>query len=249
MYLHKVRKLTIILLLLAVTTSVTAQGNDDEKKLPSQSFSFGLYAHTFGSGVEMQSIRLRQSRGLVISVGFGSYKLAKEHKIESLYKDQGGEDYYFDKKNYTYSLQMLAGVSKEVFERGNFSKIGLRLSASAGPVLAFQKPYYIEVAVPVPGSSTATVKVDKYDGSLYAYSDIVGEADFFLGMNQITVVPGMRARVTGMLDFSASREYIRAVELGIYSDYFFTDLAVFDQRQNPSFRIGGSIALLVGNAW
>jgi hypothetical protein len=77
----------------------------------------------------------------------------------------------------------------------------------------------------------------------------VGEADFFLGMNEIRIVPGMRANLTGLLDFSASPEYIRGVEIGLYADYFFTELAVFDQRQNPSFRIGGSIALLVGNAW
>jgi hypothetical protein len=88
------RKLIAILLLLLSSVGVAAQQHDDKDRQPVQSFSTGLYAHTYGAGLEFQTVRLRESTDWVISLGFGSYKLAKEYKIESLYKDQGGEDLY-----------------------------------------------------------------------------------------------------------------------------------------------------------
>jgi hypothetical protein len=239
--------LPVLLLLLATTVGANAQRKEEEP--PSQSFSFGIYTHTFGTGIEFQSTQVKNPTGLTADFTFGGYKLAREQKIESLYNDQGGQNYFYDKKNYAYNMTLVAGLSKKVFTRNNFSKIGLNVTAAAGPSLFFLKPYYVQVAVPLPGTNQADVIDAPFDASLHNFNNIVGEADFFLGMNEIRLVPGARARTTALLDFSASPQYIRAVELGLYGDFFFKELEIFDEKTNPRFRIGGSVAVLIGNAW
>ena len=99
-----------------------------------------------------------------------------------------------------------------------------------------------------PGTNQAEVVDVPYDASQHNYVNIVGESDFFLGINDVSTIPGFRARTTALLDFSASPQYIRAVELGMYADCFFKELEIFDAKENPRFRLGGSIAVLIGNA-
>ena len=124
----------------------------------------------------------------------------------------------------------------------------MRSTLSGGPTLAFLKPYYLEVAIPFSGNQ-AYVEVDKYDAALYNYGNIVGEADYFLGMNEIVVTPGFTGKLSTMLDFSASRDYIRGVELSIFGSIFSKPLELMDLTANRQLFLGASVELLIGNTW
>ena len=123
-------------------------------------------------------------------------------KINSAYSDQGGRDYIYDKLNYCYVFAPTFGVSRKLISRSLFNRVGLRGTVSGGPLLALLKPYYVEVAVPFNGNQ-AYVETEKYDHTKYNYSNIYGAADYFLGMNEISVVPGARMKVATMVDLSA----------------------------------------------
>lgn len=215
---------------------------------PTRGLAFGVLAHSFGFGIDVQYHLIRSNTSLVFSTSLSSYKNPKELKIQSAYADQGGKRYIYDKKNYAYVLAPTFGYSKNWISNSGFSKIGLSTTFAAGPALAFLKPYYLEVAIPFNGNQ-AFVEVDKYDASLYNYTNIIGEADYFLGLNEIRVQPGFRGEISTMIDFAGNRNLIRGFEVSVFGDVFAKPLEIFDLNDNRTFWIGGSVEFLIGNTW
>lgn len=241
-------KLFVALVLLMVwAPSNFAQGLEKEDP-PTRGMAFGILAHSFGFGFDLQYHLIRNNSSLIISAGLASYKDPRESKIESAYADQGGKRYIFDKKNYAYIFAPTLGYSKNWIKNSRESRIGVSTTFSAGPALMFLKPYYLEVAIPISGNQ-AFVEIDKYDASLYNYTNIVGEADYFLGLNEMSIQPGVRSKISTMIDFAASPNLIRGIELSVFADYFTSPLELFDLNDNRSLWLGGSVEFLIGNTW
>lgn len=243
----KVKRPLIYCLLLALPFGLFAQQKGEDEP-NTRSLAFGLYAHTYGFGLDIQHLRFREGNDLFFSLSFASLKNLKEQKIESLYVDQGGKDYYFGKKNYGYTLTPLIGLSRQLIQKSDFNRVSLRINAAVGPSLAIQKPYYLEVAVPF-NQTQAIVEVVKYDPTQHNYGNIVGEADYFLGLNELSISPGIRGKLSGNLDFSRSDDYIRGIEFGVNADYYFTSPQLMATVENKNLYIGGMIGILFGNAW
>lgn len=215
---------------------------------PTAGLAFGLMAHSFGFGFDVRYLMPRANHDFFVSLSMSSYKNPKELKIKSAYADQSGKDYVYDKQNYCYLIAPNFGFTKRLIARDLFNRVGISFSASGGPLLGLLKPYYLAIAVPFNGNQ-ATVEVHKYDPNLYNYSNIYGAADFFLGMNEIKVIPGARAKVGTLVDFSASSAFIRAVELSLFADVYSKKLPIFGITDNRQFFLGGSVEILVGNTW
>lgn len=243
------RPIFAFLLFWGIAETALAQPANSAPKQPTRGLAFGLLAHTAGFGLDVQYHLISSPKTrFVISTSIASYKNPRELKIESAYADQGGKSYIFDKKNYAYVLSPTFGISKSWVERDDFSRMSVRTTFAAGPALALLKPYYLEVAVPI-SNNQAYVETEAYNASQHNYTNIVGEADFFLGMNEMRVQPGIKARVSTIFDFSGGGEYIRGVELSAYADYFVQPLDLMDLTQDRRFWLGGSIELLIGNTW
>ena len=240
-------KLLLGCILFLVPVQQQAQ-NAQEEEPPTRGLAFGVLAHSFGFGIDVQYHLIREKSSLIFSTSFASYKDPRELKIQSAYADQGGKRYIYDKKNYAYVLAPTFGYAKNWISNSGFSKVGLSTTFSAGPTLAFLKPYYLEVAIPFNGNQ-AFVEVDKYDASLYNYTNIVGEADYFIGLNEIRIQPGFRGEISTMVDLAGSRNLIRGIEVSAFADIFAKPLDIFDLNDNRSFWIGGSIEFLIGNTW
>ncbi len=245
---RSIARLILGITILGLPLRQFAQDLQDEED-PTHGLALGLLAHSFGFGIDVQYSLIRTNNSsFVFSTSFISYKDPKELKIQSAYADQGGKRYIYDKKNYVYLLTSTLGYSKIWIPKSGFSKVGLSTIFSAGPALAFLKPYYLEVAIPFSGNQ-AFVEVDKYDASLYNYSNIVGAADYFLGLNEIQVQPGFRGRVSTLIDFAGTRNLIRGIEFSVFGDIFAKPLEIFDLNDNRTLWVGGAIEFLIGNAW
>jgi hypothetical protein len=238
-------KRLLIILLLLVPCLTQAQ---EKPHQPTAGLAFGLLGHSYGFGFDVRFLLPRPSSDFFLSLSLTSYKNPKELKIESAYKDQGGKNYVYDKLNYCYVIAPNIGWSRRLISRNLFNRVGISATVSGGPLLALLKPYYVEVAVPFNGNQ-AMVEVHRYDPTQYNYGNIYGVADYFLGMNEIRVMPGARAKVGTLVDLSAGTDYIRAVELSLFADLYAKKLPIFGSNPNRQFFIGGSIEIMVGNTW
>lgn len=220
----------------------------EKPKVPTRAAAVGVFAHSYGFGFDVQS-RILGTRGdIVLGASIASLKHPLELKITSAYSGQGGKDYIYDKINYAYTIAPTGGFSKILMPKTGFNKISINATVSGGPLLTLLKPYYVDVAVPI-GGNQAKIEPAKYDPLKYNFTNIVGEADFFLGTSEIKVVPGMRGKIASLVDFSGSIDYIRGVELGVYADYYPKAPALMGITANRQWFVGGSVELLIGNTW
>ncbi|HEX2901090.1 MAG TPA: hypothetical protein VHS96_15330 [Bacteroidia bacterium] len=238
-------KRLLITLLLMVPALTWAQ---EETKPASAGLAFGLFAHSFGFGFDVQYMVLRGDWDYSFGVSMSSYKNPKELKIKSAYSDQAGKDYVYDKLNYCYVIAPSFGLSRKLISRNIFNRVGLRGSISGGPLIALLKPYYVDIAIPFNGNQ-AYVETERYDYNKHNYSNIYGVGDYFLGMNELSVVPGARVKLATMVDLSSGTAYIRGIELGMFADIYAKKLPLFGFTANRQTFVGGSVEILIGNTW
>jgi hypothetical protein len=221
----------------------------EKRKEPSRGLALGVFAHTNGFGLDVQYHLYRTNRmDIITGVTFASMRHPRQLKIESAYADQGGKRYFFDKKNYGFVLAPTMGLSKVVIGQDAYSLVSVRTTLSGGPVLGLLKPYYLEVAIPFSGNQ-AYVEVDKYDATKYNYSNIVGEADYLLGIGEMSVVPGLQAKFAAMLNFAGKNDLIRAIEMNVYATWFTSKLDLMDLTEDKNLYVGGGISFLFGDKW
>ncbi|MCS7074641.1 MAG: hypothetical protein NZ108_09265, partial [Bacteroidia bacterium] len=92
-------------------------------------------------------------------------------------------------------------------------------------------------------------KTVPYDATRYSYLDIVGEADYFNGMDQLQIVPGARIQWSNCLDLSASNFFVRGIHTGLQVDIFSKQLPLRDTGANKSIWVGGFLGFMIGNGW
>jgi len=211
--------------------------------------ALGLHLHNRGMGFDVRYTRALTDRwDLTVTESLESFKDPHENRIESLYRDQGGKNFLFGKLNYAYVNTISVGIERLVVPRTPSSRLSLSVGVSLGWNLALLKPYYLEIAKPI-NPTQAVIVVEAYDPSRHVYEDIVGEADFFKGMDQISAQSGARLQVYGHLNLAGSNLYVRALQVGARLDAYGQQLPLTAVNRNANLFLTGYVALLIGNAW
>ncbi len=216
---------------------------EPDKSSKSHALAFGMHLHSYGFGFDYQQFKaINEKLNRAVFVEFSSLK------IESIYNSQGGKNYIFDKKNYCYNLSFLFALERSIWSKNTFSNVNFKLGIGLGPTFALLKPYYIEVAKAISGQQ-AVVEVVPYDGGKYSYNDIVGEGDFFRGIDKMSFVSGLKIKLFGNLDFAGNSLYVRALHVGLQADIYPKKVPIFDLNPNKQYYIGGFLGFMIGNAW
>lgn len=211
--------------------------------------AFGAHIHSYGIGFDFYHFKQLQGRWEgVLFLSTGNIKDPKESRTKSLYNDQGGRDFIYDKRNYAYYLAGTYGLQTELLKLNHYNKLSLRAGLGLGPVFGILKPYYLEVAVPV-STTQAVVEIDQYDYRKYNFIDIVGRADYFVGLNRTQFVPGLRIKGHALLSLAGSTLYIRGVDMGFTADLYSRALDILHRQSDRSAFFSLYLGFLIGNAW
>lgn len=248
--------LVLILSAAACASAQIDQALYNELRLRRHSLSGGGHAHTHGVGLDATYFRKRKRESEhYFSFSLASLKDAREDRAASQYAQVGGQDFIYDKLNYAYMLGLTYGVQQTIMKLGAYNRASFRVGASVGPVFAFLKPYYLEVAVPQsPGAVVAVIEEGTIDNRELLnrpidYVDIVGEAEFLSGFNEISIQPGGRARVHGVLNLAGDNLQIRALHFGLQFDAYARPLPIFYRQINNQYFLTGWIGVLFGKSW
>lgn len=228
----------------------------NELRLRRHSLSAGGHAHTHGLGIDVLYFRKKKRETeRYFSFALSSLKDAREDRAPSQYAKVGGQDFIYDKLNYVYMLGLTYGLQRSILKLGAYNRMSFRLGVSAGPVFAFMKPYYLEIAVPLPGPTpTAVVEEGTVDDRMLLdrsidFNDIVGEAEFFSGFDETSVLPGGRVRVHGALNLASSNLQIQALHFGLQFDAYIKPLPIFYRLENDQYFLTGWIGVVFGKSW
>ncbi len=236
-------RLRIGILFIFITHFLWAQ--EDEKIVAySKSTSLGFHFYTFGWGFDVhQTFKASEKREYIFKLDIASLKNKNESRNPSIYRDQGGKAYIFDKTNYCYNLGLTYGQQWDIIPKGTINHVSFKIGISGGLAFAILKPYFIEVI----NTRFSRIDVDQYSSSKYSINDIVGESDYFQGFDRLKLHPGLRLKLHSCLDLGHEKFLVRAIYTGMQADLFNQRPQIMDTTHNPQFFFSLFLGFMVGN--
>ncbi len=197
----------------------------------------------------------RYKRSLLIQAQFGYFWHPKQVRQSSQYNNGGGgglfdsdgfKPFIYGKQNTLFTLYVGAGQKFLLAEKGRRHGVQIFAKYAGGFTLAILKPYSLRVVPqPITGVFTIDDLVDvtydpNVDNSFLDWERIVGASGFGKGWN-LKAQPGLHAEVGMEFDFGKNDSFIKALEIGIASDFYFKKVPVMIDANKifyPSVLVG-----------
>ncbi|MBN1596884.1 MAG: hypothetical protein JW894_01185 [Bacteroidales bacterium] len=229
------KKIWAILCLMSVTFAILkAQGEiDDEEKIfyrNERTFAGTIASTGFGFNFRYAK-RLDAFRKTTYEAGFNFMKHEKEFKITTSQTQQIGGSYVYGKLNSLYTLYGGIGFQREIFRKEDQGGISIRYFYNFGPVIGLQKPVYYEVWVLqgyIGDQPVFQIERMKFEDHLL----IDRKAPFYIGFNELSVVPGGYFKFGFSFEYSKKGGTYRALETGIIVDAFVKEIPIMANDQN-----------------
>lgn len=176
-----------------------------------------LYANTRGYGfLFRQSKHITAKIRSFYEIDLQTLRYPKEIKSQGEAQDR--RRYVYGKINHVFLLRAAIGAQNVLFEKADNKAVEIRYSYSIGPVVAFAKPYYLQVYRTSGAKETDLMRFDSENFS--SDSRVVGRAPYSYGINEMKMYPGVSAKFNLSFEYAPYTNLIRAIETGISLDYF-----------------------------
>jgi hypothetical protein len=228
------RKYFILFALIwTVSLPSLAQGEIDEQKrvMFRDESSYAGFLNTNGFGINYRYGFWRNARNQFILDGDFSYvKHPKEVKSTVAY-DYTTHRYTYGKQNLFWELKGTAGWQKELFRKIDKNGISVRMFYSGGLSIGFLKPIYYEVYTLSPIGEPVNMELMKFDLSIHQ-TNIGGRGPFFMGFNELKVVPGLIGKAGLSFEYSQKDAVIHALEAGISLTLYPKEIQIMATEDN-----------------
>ncbi len=143
--------------------------------------------------------------------------------------------FIFGKQNQFYVIRATLGERRYWSEKAKQRGVAVGYSYEIGPVLGLLKPYYLELRTE---DGSPELVSERYTGDnadrFLDPSKIFGAAPWGEGLSEVTLRPGVHARIGAHFGFGAFDEFAKALEAGLQADFFFTDVPIMiESGDNP----------------
>jgi hypothetical protein len=235
---------------------INAQGEIDtqEKILYRNEKSLAFLLNSNGIGANFRyAKRITYLKKTLYEVDLVSIKHPKEVKIYSNYNASNtSRSYIYGKTNTFLSLRLGIGYQREIFQKQDRGGISIRYFYNFGPDIGILKPIYynyVAISVDTSGNTKYDILTEKFISQHPNTTDIMGRASFFKGFDEISIIPGLFAKVGFTMEFGRSEKIINALEGGIAIDAFIKRVPIMATENNTwfypslfiSYRFGRSV--------
>ncbi|MEM1358549.1 MAG: hypothetical protein AAGF89_10130 [Bacteroidota bacterium] len=157
------------------------------------------------------------------SLSLGSIRASRERRENpdriNLLTNRVSRAYTYGKENQLYALRVGFGTRKYLSEKAQQRGVAVGYSYEIGPSLGILKPYYLEMTsgdgVPIDirhtGENTA---------EFLSQDRIFGASAWTVGIDEISLRPGIHAKAAAHFGFGAYDETAKALEAGMMADFF-----------------------------
>lgn len=204
-----------------------------------------IYANTRGFGALIR-------RGKHVTYKTRSYyeidiqtlKHPKEVKSQGEAEDR--RRFVYGKINSVFMLRGGVGLQNVIALKADNKAVEVRYSYSIGPLLAFAKPYYLQVY-----RTSGNMKSD-----LIRFSDenadsirVIGRGSYADGFGEMKFYPGVNAKFNLSFEYAPYTNLIRAIETGVSLDYFPKALPLMARNPAENFVVSLHVGLVFGRKW
>lgn len=244
-----------IVLFLGVLSDIaigqTIEENYEERGvLLKKSKLIGLYLHSRGFGLHMSyEKQLTATTRLFYETTLSSYKHPKEIRVVNpLYFD--AKSYIAGKMNTLTVNRWGIGLHKElnIKARGVKNAVSVWYKYSGGLSLGFAKPVYLNI-IDYSSMYRLELKQEKYDPAKHFPDNIYGGAPSYKGLGELSVYPGVYAKMGLVFDFSKYEEVIQSIEVGAALDAYHKKIPMLASLQNNQFFLTFYIAYTIGKRY
>jgi hypothetical protein len=205
-----------ILIGCSFSLALTGQGEIDEQRhtLFRDESTFGAFLYSNGWGINYRHGYYRDARNqLLLDVDFAYVKHPKEVKTQVAY-EYSTRRYVYGKENLFWELKGLAGWQKELYRKYDKNGISVRFFYEGGLSLGFLKPIYYEVYTFSAIGEATNLEYKKFDPAIHQ-TQIGGRGPFFMGFNELGLVPGLTAKTGLSFEYSQKDAVVHALEAGV----------------------------------
>lgn len=247
----------LILLLICLGAQLLSGQSEKQEKLPFRNELYakgGIHTRGFQVGITYALIRKWQ-RTMAFEIGFAEQKDAKERKqtfdTQSL---MGGttKSFIYGKQNNFYNLKL--GYSEKLYfsDKRNRRALSFALCYGGGINLGMIKPYYLDLIYRVDGGAT-DIRAEAFSESnldKFLNPQLVdGEAGSSYGWNEVTPVLGGYAKVSLLLDWGAFDEIVKAIEVGLATDFYFRKVPIMVLHEHSPLFFNVFVNIHLGKRW
>lgn len=224
-----------ILLLSALLLSLSAQAQldtdaDFKRTVKDRAYQGGVMFHSRGYAVTGKYLKYTDgytAKGLEID--FSKIRHPKETiSSEDIFNNYRG--YVKGRINSFYTLRLGYAQEKVLFDKTDQGSISMAWVYSGGLSLGLLKPIYLSVDE-FGDDGDIYQNIIRYTGETNP-ANINGEANFFRGIEETKIKPGVYLKTGINFDYQFLDEKITNMEAGLIYDYYFSEVPIFYEGED-----------------
>lgn len=151
--------------------------------------------------------------------------------------------YVVGRTNSFFTARLGYFYEKIIFDKTDKGTISINWINSGGLSLGLLKPVYL-IVEEVSDENQLMLRTRRYDGGPFP-ARARGEANFFVGIDELKLKPGLYYKTGVNFDFQSRDDRITALEAGLMYDYFFGDVPIFHEEQGQNINWSGFFQMYV----
>lgn len=216
-----------------------------------------IHSNGFAVGVNIGKI-LTYYKTRYYHLNFGILRHPKEYRQPVNFQSGSGfiktsSAFSFGKQNNLLVLRGGVGEKRYFSEKAKRKGVAVGISYEGGASLGLLKPYYLEISRLEPNGVDDIVSTEKYSEENEDYfldeNRILGSANFFKGIDEISIVPGFHAKVAMHFSLGAFDQIAKALEVGLMIDGYFRKVPVMILERNTSMFFNAYISVQLGKRY
>lgn len=200
------------------------------------SLGLKLNSNGFGMDYRFEYRYTNKTRGF-LETQINLLKDAKEIKLYNpFFTNQ--KKFVYGKVNSVFNVKIGTGIQKEIFSKQDKNSLSIRYQFAGGLVTSFEKPVYYDIV-----DSTEIVgnqqyfytSPQKFDINYHNPTDIVSRENYFMGISETAITPGIFLRSAINFEFSNDKFKTRALELGCEFDIYPKNITIMVENGHQYF--------------
>lgn len=218
----------------------------------SSSWAIGFRLRTDGWMVGGEFTRSKNYfRSLLFQFELGEYKHPKQQRqskdpFGGIFGNSGIKPFVYGKQYSLFTIHAAMGQKFLLAEKARKNGVMINYFYTGGISLGLLKPYYLRICADTRCSQLEVVTYDPdTDNKFLDYNFIYGGAGFGTGW-ALKFRPGLHAKTGLQFDWSSQDNFIKAVEVGLSSDFYFTKVPIMVTDENKFLFFNAYVGVTLG---
>lgn len=208
------------------------------------------YLYTRGFGLIFhQGRHVTASSRSFYEVDFRTLNHPKQVKLTGEAQDR--KRFIYGKLNSVMVAGANLGMQKVLFAKADNKAVEVRYAYSFGPIIAFAKPYYIQVYKNTSGSGKNEITNITFENESFSQDSgrAIGRAPFSKGLSELKFYPGINAKFNMSFEYAPYTNLVRAIETGISLDFYPKALPMMARNPKENLILTLKVGFVFGTKW